>query len=335
MATAVSERVNALDSFGVVAPKNDPRAALKAAGADFSLRKVSLEEWAGRPCGAGLHVVVREDTDTAIGQVGDNYTCFDNDEFFVPVATALIEQTGAHIDRFQSLDDGRRAFMRLSWDESHNIRVGGRVGDIVGRRCIVSTAHDGKWAAKFSMQMLRLICSNGMVVPVGTADMALTHTVGGQQQLADLSAIAPLIEQYQRQFETAANLLAETPIKPTDALCEQIVKRIADPNSLAGETKKKEPNRAAQRIAAIMELFDGKQPGFDNRAMRNTGWGLYNAAVDHMTHGTGEKAEKVEQRFRSLLPGGTANRGIVRAWSIVTDGLGVSDRIRDAVAALN
>ena len=334
----VSERVNALDCYGTETPANDPEKALEAAGADFDLRKVPLDEWSGKPSGAGLHVVVREDTGTAIGQVGDNYKCFDNRSIFVPVTKPLIE-AGARIERFQSLDDGRRAFMRLAWDDEHNLRVGGKVGDIVGRRCIISTAHDGKWAAKFSLQMLRLICSNGMTVPVGAYDMGLTHTVGGEQQLADLTQMVPMIEQYVPRFQVAADILATTEVKATDDRCSDIVQKIVDPSKLAGETKQGSPNRASLRVSRIMELFDGKQPGSDNRAVCNTGWGLYNAAVDYLTHGMGEDKpngkDRTEQRFRSLLPGGTASRSILRAWDIVTKGLEVSGEIDAAVARLN
>lgn len=336
-ALATGRDVNALDSFGVAITGSDPIAALIEADADFTLRKEPLDRWSGKPCGKGLHVVIREDTETAIGQVGDNYEPFPNRDFFGPVAEALIEQTGAHIERFASLDDGRRAFMRFAWDDDHNLRIGGvKVGDVVGRRCIVSTAHDGKWAGRFSMQMLRLVCSNGMVAPIGTADMTLTHTVGGHQQLADLGEMAPTIELYVRQFQRAADMLADTPIAPTDPRCEEIIKRVCDPKGSAKDTQKGEPNRAKQHIAAVMELFDGNQPGATNRAINGTGWGLYNAIVDHLTHGEGTRGENVlEQRYKSLLPGGSRAKQIVSAWTKVTDGLGLTEAIETELAQLN
>lgn len=336
-ALAPGRNLNALDSYGTAVTGTDPVAALVAAGGDFTLRKEPLDKWSGKPCGKGLHVVIREDTETAIGQVGDNYEPFPNRDFFGPVASALIEQTGARIERFASLDDGRRAFMRLAWDDSHNLSIGGaKVGDIVGRRCIISTAHDGKWAGKFSMQMLRLICSNGMVAPIGAADMTLTHTVGGHQQLADLKGMAPTIELYVRQFQMAADMLADIPLMPSDPRCEAIIKRVCDPKGSAKDTQKGEPNRAKARIAAVMGLFDGKQPGAENRAVCNTGWGLYNAIVDHLTHGTGTRGKNVaEQRYKSLLPGGPAARQIVSAWTEVTDGLGLTKAIETELAKLN
>jgi hypothetical protein len=352
-ALATGREVNALDSFGIAIPAGkDALAALEEAGADFSLRKEPLDKWSGKPCGKGLFVVVRDSLPTdavrhkegvVIGQVGANYRCFPNSEIFVPVVTKLIEETGARIDRFASLDDGRRAFMRLSWDDSQNLRIGGsKVGDIVGRRCIISTAHDGKWAAKLSMMLLRLICSNGMVAPFGTSEMKLTHTIGGVEQLADLSEMAPMIDRYIRQFQRAADMLAETPIKPDDPRCEQIIQRILDPKGSAKDTQKGTANRAKQRISDVMALFDGKQPGADSKAARHTGWGLYSAAVDWLTHGKGTRGENpAEQRFKSLLPGGPAARQILSAWTAVTgdgkkwEGLGIHKQIAAELAKLN
>jgi hypothetical protein len=302
---------------------------MRAAGALFGLRKVSLTEWSGKPANPDLFVVVREDTETVIGQVGRNYTCFPNSEFFVPVAEALVG-TGAQITRFQMIDGGTRAFMRLAWPEDQNLRIGPpKVGDIVGRRAILSTSHDGKYAGKFVLQMLRLICSNGMTIPVGEYDMALTHTKGGKQQLVDLTKLVPRIETYIHRFQVAADMLAETRIDAGTDRATDIIAKIADPRETGKE-------RATKRITRIAELFDGGQPDSENRAIKNTGWGLYQATVDFFTHEKGTRGKnEQEQRFKSLLPGGPANREIVRAWGIVTDGLGVTDALKSELVSVN
>lgn len=332
--------VNALDKFGVKSPsRTDPIKAMEAAGGLFGLRKERLSKFAGCPANDDLHVVVRTDTGQAIGAVGNSYECFDNEAFFGPTATALVKETGARIDRFQMLDNGTRSFMRLSWPKDRNITIGRpKVGDIVGRRCMLSTAHDGKWAGKFSLQMLRLICSNGMVAPVGQYEFALTHTVGGHQQLIDLQKMIPKIERYVRQFEVAAGVLVETPASLTDNRTMAVIQRMVDPTAKASTTRGGSENRAQKRINRITELFGGKQPGADTPECRGTAWGLYQAANHYFTHekGTrGEGGEEGMQRFKSLLPGGSANKEIVRAWDIVTEGLGIQKAIDAQVAAIN
>lgn len=336
---ATSTRTNALDSFGTCSPsRTDPIAAMRAAGALFGLRKEPLSKFAGVPANDNLHVVIRTDTGQAIGQVGNSYETFDNEAFFGPTASALIKETGAQIDRFQMLDSGTRAFMRLSWPSDRNIVIGHpKVGDIVGRRCIISTSHDGKWAGKFSLQMLRLICSNGMVAPIGKYEIGLTHTVGGHQQLIDLQKLVPMIERYVRQFEVAANILVNTPAPPKRTL--EIVHKMVDPGDKAGENKKGGINRAQERINRVMELFTSEQPGWDSPECKGTGWGLYQAGNHFFTHEKGTRGdnadERLTQRFKSLLPGGPANKEIVRAWDVVTEGLGVQDVIKAEVALLN
>lgn len=329
---------NALDSFGIKSPsRTDPILAMRAAGALFGLKKVSLADFAGVPANDDLHVVVRTDSGQAIGQVGKSYECFPNELFFGPTATALIEETGAEIDRFQMLDHGVRSFMRLSWPSDRNICIGRpKVGDIVGRRCTLSTSHDGKYAGKFSLSMLRLMCSNGMTAPVGEYEFGLTHTVGGHQQLIDFQKLVPMIDRYIRQFEIAANILVETPALVTDDRTVSIVRKLVDPTQKAGEKKNGETNRAQDRVNRVMSLFDGGQPGADSLECRNTGWGLYQAANHFFTHEKGTRGEnKNEQRFKSLLPGGPANKEIVRAWGVVTEGLGVTEQIESQLALMN
>lgn len=333
---ATSVRINALDSFGTKSPsKTDSYAAMKAAGGLFGLEKVPLSRFSGCPANDDLHVVVRTDTGQAIGQVGNNYECFPNEEFFGPVAEALVE-TGATIERFQMLDGGTRAFMRIAWPEDQNICIGkAKVGDIVGRRAIISTSHDGKFAGKFMMQMLRLACSNGMVVPVGSYDWALIHSKGGRQSLIDLAIMIPTIETYVRQFKVVGDILADIHVKSGGKLATTIISKIADPNDKADNRKDGEPNEARVRVNRITELFAGKQPLAENQAVKDTGWGIYQACVDHFTHGSRVRGDRPEQRFKSLLPNGSASNEILRSWKIVIKELGVTKQLEAAVALVN
>lgn len=336
-----SRLVNPLDAFGTkITDPTDPVRALKDAGALFGLKKVSLAQFSGGKANSDLHVVIRTDTGQAIGAVGNSYEPFTNRSFFVPTAEALIKETGARIDSVSILDDGTRAFMRLSWPADRNIVIGRpEVGDIVGRRCTLSTSHDGKWAGLFTLQLLRLICSNGMVAPIGRYETRLTHTVGGHQQLIDLQKLIPMIDRYIRQFQVASNILVNTPVDPKAKKTLAIVRKIVDPTSKAAERKAGGANPAQTRINRVMELFGGEQPGGSEVESRGTGWGLYQAANHFFTHEKGTRGDNPTtirmQRFKSLLPGGPADKDIARAWSVVTDGLGVSERIAAEVAALN
>jgi len=330
---AANVKTNALDSYGTRSPsKKNPISAMRAANALYGLKKVSLAEFSGQPAKEDLHVVVRTDTNQAIGAVGNSYECFDNESFFAPTAEALVA-SGAQIDRFQLLDGGTRAFMRLSWPDDQNLVIGKpKVGDIVGRRATLSTSHDGKWAGKFSMMMLRLACSNGMTIPIGCYDETLIHSSGGHTRLKDLQKLAPKIEEFVSQFEKASNILVDTPIKPSDPRCLEIVQRMVGPKKAAGSLKSGGENRASERVNRVMQLFDGEQPESDNRSIKNTGWGLYQAGVHYFTHEQGTRGEdERQQRFKAQLPGGSANREIIKAWSAVTEGLGVDEQIAAAV----
>ena len=145
-----------------------------------------------------------------------------------------------------------------------------------------------------------------------------------------------MIERYVRQFEAAAHILVETPCLMTDKRTLPIIRKIVDPTGKAGDKKSGGANRAQDRVNRIIELFTGEQPGADTPECNGTGWGLYQAANHFFTHEKGTRGDdEGTQRFKSLLPGGPANKEIVRAWSVVTEGLGIDDEIMVQVAAAN
>ncbi len=326
---------NALESFGTASKgKGSAEDLIRQAGGGFSLRKVSLANWSGKPCLPGQHIVVREDTETAVGMVGESYETFDNLQFFPPIANELVSATGAKIDRFSMLDGGARAIMRLSWGDT--IRIGSaKVGDVVARRAIITTSHDSKWAGKLILEALRLACENGMTVPCGQSEFALTHSKGGHHQLADIVNLIPRISDYFRNFTTAATIMSQTPILSTSSRCQTIISKIVDPQNLSASTKSGDDNAAKARVNRITELFAGSQAGGDNRAVKGTAWGLFNAASDYYNHKKTKGENEREQRFRSLLPGrngGPAAKDIVRAWGIVNDELKITKAIEAAIA---
>jgi len=118
-----------------------------------------------------------------------------------------------------------------------------------------------------------------------------------------------------------------------------VIKKIADPADKAGKNKSGTDNQSANRVNDIANLFFYDQPGADNKAVKGTGWGLYNAAVDYYTHDNklrGRRNVDVnEHRFKSLLPNGSASNQIMKSWKIVTDGLGISEQLDAAIASVN
>lgn len=330
-----STRVNSLDAFGDQIPKTlrrNPEAALAEVGGDYGLEKKTLSEWSGMPANDDIHAIIRTDTGACIGAVGNKYKPFSNVEFFVPPAQALID-TGAEIERIQITDGGTRAFMRLSWSDEFNVKVGDRkVGDIVGRRAILSTSHDSKYAGKCILQMLRLACSNGMTIPVAPYEVTLIHTSGGEQQLIDMTELAPTIGDYVEKFEVASEIMAGT--KVSEKRTEELVVKVADPGGHASTNKDGSNNKAMDRVSTMLRLINGMQPEGDGKALKNTAWGVYQGCVDWYTH-RGGSTDDSELGFKRLLPGasgGSASKQIVKAWNVITSELDLTDQIKAATS---
>ena len=176
------------------------------------------------------------------------------------------------------------------------------VGDIVARRAIIHTSHDGKFATSINLVPLSLACKNGMVVPVPGVDMswAIRHTENGEDRLMEANEILRLADKYFMSFAQLAEQMAHTPVNLTKA--EEILA------VTRGMTDRESKAQTAKR-EGILSLFNGGQRAANHESRFQTAWGLLNAGAELADHGAESRIrvtagnDESTQRFKAAFGG--------------------------------
>lgn len=334
--TNPTSRVAVIDSIGTRAEAGDNSlAALKRAQLDFDVDLIAAKnpvtgevitegkDKDGNPLGK-YFFTVRRDTKQVLGVVEGRYTVIPNREVF-DIADAMVEEDGAMITRAGALNGGARCFMNLDWPNQKNISV---LGDIVSRRCILATSHDGKYSTIVRLTPMRLACLNGMVIPVPcfSFEYRIKHTESASDRLNEARGVMAGASQYFETFGAVARRMAE--IKVTTANAERLLKAIPDigKDTTASNKKREE----------IIGLFEGGQANGNHEAIRGTSWGLFNAIAEFADHNGRIRLARgsgpAVQRFKSGFEG-SSQRLKFNAYHTL-----VSDRelgLKEFVASLN
>jgi len=238
---------------------------------------------------------VRRDTQSVLGIVEGRFRDLPNREVF-SIADNMVHEDGAIITRAAAVDGGARCFLNLEWPRKKAINV---VGDLVGRRAIMTNAHNGKYSAIVCLIPMRLACINGMVVPIPTFsfEFRIKHTESGRLRLNEARSIMSGASRYFETFGRVAKRMAKTPV--TNAHAKKLLK------SLPG--MEKNTTAIKNRRHAILDLFSGSQVNGNHEAVKNTAWGFLNAISEFADHsGRVRKTRgntEATQRFKNMIEG--------------------------------
>jgi len=310
--TAIASRVSPLDGVGTVAVSgDDSRMVLKRARLDFDIDLVPvLNPVTGKRCIGGVekdaktgvetevdkyYAAVRRDTKAVLGIVEGRFRNLPNRDVF-SIADDMVNEDGAIITRAVEVDGGARCFLNLEWPKEKAISV---VGDLVGRRAIMTNAHNGKYAATIVLMPMRLACINGMIVPVPafSFEFRIKHTESGKNRLAEARNIMAGAGKYFETFGRVAERMAKTKVTPGHA--SLLLK------SMPG--LEKDTTATNNRRDAMLALFNGGQVNGGHEAVKNTAWGFLNAIAEFADHnGRTRKTwgnDVAIQRFKNMVEG--------------------------------
>lgn len=153
--------------------------------------------------------------------------------------------------------------------------IGGKVGgQDLTFRLKIQNSFDGTIRASFAVGLFRLICSNGLAMPVSTLNLTQKHTAA-----LEIDFVGRTVGQALKAFFDALPFFESmTGIRVTQAEGGLILKGFAD-RQLIGR-------RQADAMTRIWE-----RPKYEEDRAR-TLWNLYNAVTQHLTHDVGEAAVK-------------------------------------------
>ena len=223
----------------------------------------------------GMEFLARGDTRNILGVHGGRYQEVSNRQAFA-VADVLKAQ-GAVFSRAAEINFGRRAYLTMDLPGvTYKIAEDDEI--TFGIRFLAT--HDGSGKLKGSVEAERLVCANGLTVPIkGTKiEYAIAHTASAELRLAEAKEIMLGATRYARAFAAAAEHLIDTPMS--------VVEFGAFVDGLFPEPKM-EDRRAhrnwAERRAELKKLFTEAET---QDSGRGTKWAAFNAVTEYVDWGT-------------------------------------------------
>lgn len=263
--------------------------------------------------------IVRSDNRKPLGVVSDRYKVVHNSQLLRPVA-ALVAETResanpVRLVRGGVCDDGAKVWLRATVGDP--VPVGdAKLNDVVRCDVSVTATHDGSGATRIRLVPLRLVCLNGMVAAGGGGSVSIVHRGDVDKQLEAyrdaLRQLAKSWDQSMRAFNALAS--ARVQAMATRATLTEIVREYVAAVFGRDEIRRQlENDGETPRVRAVRDAYY-RGRGNSLATARSTGWGLYQALTDHLTHGRAVN----DRRYLSLVDGGAARhneRGLEVAYA--------------------
>jgi phage/plasmid-like protein (TIGR03299 family) len=252
---------------------------------------------------------VRSDTGALLGVVGEGYRPLQNLDA-LSLADTIVDSGRAHWVGAGATRGGARvhALMRLD----REIRIGGADGEDVLPLLLLRNGHDGGLALTVSVAPFRLVCLNGMLLPIDGAARTLKarHTRRIVDRLGDARRTLEIAWQYYDALEQTGERLIRQPLGAPafDRFLAQLV-----PLPSADVVPGGRRIRTAETVREAIRTLYLTTPDLD--AIRGTAWGALQAVGDYYDHHARSRQTTSrsddEARFeRATEPAGLKDRAL-------------------------
>jgi phage/plasmid-like protein (TIGR03299 family) len=217
----------------------------------------------------------RSDNNFFLGAVSDRYSIIQNEEIFsVP---KFVEESGMKLEfrKAGETDGGRGVYCKYKLPFNIDVK---KKGDIVEANLITHAKHDGTGGLYYFVELMRLVCTNGMKAPHSEKVLSIRHTASAQSKLLEAKEISRELIQSVEDFRTVSNILAD--IKLSQDELRAVVEDFYfedDTNNIYTNTRKQ---NQARDILAIFGANDND--AFKSEA--GTAWNLLNAFTNYNDH---------------------------------------------------
>lgn len=194
--------------------------AIRLAGLDWSVAKFPLR--ATLADGSMIDVperfaVIRTDTNSPLGVVGDDYTPLENREAFAFLDSVI----GDGLCRYESagsLKDGKRIWLLARLPNEIQLGVNGV--DKVVPYALLANGHDGSLAVTVVPTTVRVVCHNTFTLALGRAErescgIRIRHSQSIRGKIDDARAALGLVVKRVDMFQTEIDALARVSLPET------------------------------------------------------------------------------------------------------------------------
>lgn len=220
---------------------------------------------------------VRQDTGAVLGIVGNKYRIIQNVEAF-----GIADHLDGDVKSAQAIDGGRIVAVTM---DIGRVDLNDDPDEDLRKQIFLRTSHDGSCSLEARIQVLRIICTNGLTAWHKKAVVKIRHTESYQDKIREARRILGIAGDFYRKLSGAFNRMIETPITA------QGQKDFLD--KLIGEA---DPNKKRDCITPVRErILHLLHHSRDLRKHQHNAWGLYNATTAYVDHIRGQNSSADNQ----------------------------------------
>jgi len=249
-----------------------------------------------------------DDNRRILGVCGANYEPVQNVECFA-IADALVGEGGANFETAGSLRNGRIVYLTAVLPNHMKVQ-----DDILSKYLLITSSHDGSGALVCLYTPVRVVCHNTLTLALkGKGNrVSIKHTRSATDRCKEAQKILQGADKAFADF--GMQLMAWAQKRVSEQFATAYLKCLFPSDK----------TRATNIRGAILNLFQGKQRGADQDAVRGTAYGLINSVAEWSDHSRSlhksAGRSELECRFESSLLGTGADLK-ARAGALLTEAL--------------
>lgn len=259
--------------------------ALDAAGLNWTVEKIPSgyqgENGKFVPSGAKFHQTQRSDTGTILGQVGSQYTVFQNEQAFA-FADELLGR-GAEFQAAGAYNEGANVFLIAKLPEG--IKVKGE--EDMDLYLDMLNTHNGSGAISWYATPIRRVCTNQnrLMIAKAVSSAKIRHTATAGERVTQVAETLRLVDLYKVELEAGI-----TKLQDIDMSLEEVTNFL------------KEWSDSERVVNNVIETFNTSDLVPRGRNGQGTAWGVTNAITETLLHNPARRTAG-ESRFASNLDG--------------------------------
>lgn len=274
------------------------REAIIKAGLDWEVELVPLVT------ATGLEVpmkqaIVRKDTQTTLGVVGNSYQPYQNTEAFA-FLDSLVGKESAVYHTAGSLGQGEKVWILIKLPEV--LRVGNG-DDIIEKYFLATNSHDGIYSIKHLFTPVRVVCQNTLHQAL-SSDLAhsVKHTGQTQRHLDDLRGLLLESNIFFIKLQEMSGLMLQKKLSYEERN-QYYIKSLNIADEVGEITKR------GQKVLQTVQMLEEAGKGTEFSGVKGSLWGSYNAVVEYIDFSRIVKGSKNDpsKRIDSIVFGNGRN----------------------------
>lgn len=282
--------------------------AIEAAGLDFEVELTRLVTINDIPVPDKL-AVVRDDSHTILGVVGNTYRAVQNRECF-GFLDAIVEDGSLRYHTAGALGKGERIWMLAKLPDDIRVK---NSDDITEKYLLLSNSHDGSSSLRVYFTPIRVVCANTLAIAARNGrgqGVSIVHKGNLTSKVRQAQEVLGLAKRFYDDAEEQINRLARH--YPSLRQLEEYFRQVY-PDAPDGES-----TRTKNVRQEMLRLFE-QGIGHDMPDIRHTTWTALNAVTEYVDHYRSTRGKTSIERASNRLESawfGSGARIKERAWEL-------------------